>query len=155
DVFRNSVDPDWFRTYGVALRAGQDLPAGDAPDAGSQIVVNDAFVRRFFPSGSAIGQRVREVRPGIVTPWTIIGIVDDAIYDSARAGVPPTIYHPLPTGRSLTTLASASTLTVRSLRASPEALERSVASALTSVDPRFALTMQPLSARVAAALARE
>jgi predicted lysophospholipase L1 biosynthesis ABC-type transport system permease subunit len=115
-------------------------------------VINRAAARRFFPGRSAVGHVLREQSGrGPSQAWTVVGVVEDAIYDSVRSGVPPTLYEPLGVAAPV----SASTLTVRAARGSPAALARGVVSAVTSLDPKLGVSVQPLDARLAAATARE
>ena len=46
----NFVTPGWFATYGVPIRAGRDIDDRDTKRAPPIVLVNDAFVRRFFRS---------------------------------------------------------------------------------------------------------
>lgn len=49
-----SVDPSYFETLRLPLLAGPGLARDDLP---GKVVVDEAFVARFFPSGSPIGRR--------------------------------------------------------------------------------------------------
>ena len=153
DLYLNAVSPDWFTTYGVQVREGRGLDAHDAlvtPLA--SVVINRTAARRFFPGRSAVGQAIKEVRgPGQSRAWTVVGVVDDAVYDDLRAGPPPTMYEPMTPTQPVTSM----NLTVHAARESPEVLARSLVSAITAFDPRLAVTVQPLTARVSAALLRE
>jgi len=151
DVYLNAVGPDWFRTYGTALIAGRMLTAQDSGQtANLPIVVNETFARKYYRDRQPLGAIVRLVGNAKAAPMSIVGIVEDAIYDSMRDGVPPTIYQPLVAGP----LASLS-LTVRSSTDGPSALAPAIAAAAVSVDPTLSVTSQPLSDRVSAATIRE
>jgi len=67
----------------------------DEPDAKPhRVIVNRAFVRRFFPAIDPIGRKfgigTDKIVPG---EYEIIGVVSDAKYRSLREAVPPTIYN--------------------------------------------------------------
>ena len=85
----NMVSPGWFRTYGMRLIAGRDFASTDTPGALPVAIVNEAFARRFTGGRNPIGTRVHG--PHDVTR-VIVGYVNDAVYDSLREPVPPTLY---------------------------------------------------------------
>src|SRR5206468_2194070 len=54
----NVVTPGYFATLDIPLRAGRDFsPLGDA-NAPPEVIVNDAFVRRYLPGVQPIGHRL-------------------------------------------------------------------------------------------------
>jgi putative ABC transport system permease protein len=76
------VTPEYFETLGIPLRRGRVFTDRDTPESGEVIVVNEAFVRRFFPNENPIGHRVRGASPffcgSAECPWEeIIGVVGD------------------------------------------------------------------------------
>ena len=152
-VYANAVGPEWFKTYGLHVEEGRALDAEDALVKPLQsVVINETAARRFFPGRAAVGQVEREpTGPKTSRAWTIVGVVDDAAYDSVRDSPPPTMYEPLSATQAVTHL----NLTVRAAAGSPEAYAKSVIAAATAVDPRLTMIVQPLEARVAAAMLRE
>jgi putative ABC transport system permease protein len=150
DVYLNAIGPDWFRTYGTALIAGRSLTAEDSRETASlPIVVNEAFAHKYYRDRPALGALVRLVGDAKAAPMSIVGIVEDALYDSMRGGVPPTIYQPLRRG------STGLSLTVRSSAGAPSVLAHAIAAAAVSVDPAMSVTSRPLSDRVSAATMRE
>jgi len=85
------VSEDFFRTMSIPLRSGRTFDSRDDAQSAGNIVVNEAFVRRAFPSGAAEGQ-------GIVTsgsdgpPWIIVGVVGDIRGSNLRVAAEPLIY---------------------------------------------------------------
>lgn len=83
------VTPGYFRTFGIRLLRGRMLDPGlDGPGQPLRIVVNEAFVRKFFAhGGDPIG--------AVVDSWnaTIIGVVSDVRQD---LGQPPMAEMDLP-----------------------------------------------------------
>lgn len=71
--------PDVFAVLGVHIIQGRPFANYAALTGNSdmtEIVVNDAFARRFFPNGGAVGARMRPM--GGSGPWaTIVGIAND------------------------------------------------------------------------------
>jgi putative ABC transport system permease protein len=76
----NSVTPGYFSALRVPLLEGRLLDQRDGADAPSAVVVNQAFVRRFFPKEDPIGKRFEagmRPRPGVSQTWTIVGVIGD------------------------------------------------------------------------------
>ena len=93
----NAVSPDWFATYGMRITAGRGFTSADRLGAPPVVVVNEAFVRQFFQARNPVGDEVAAeyvIAPG-VTRFRVIGVVSNAIYRSARAGIIPTMYVPM------------------------------------------------------------
>jgi putative ABC transport system permease protein len=149
----NAVSPDWFATYGIRLVAGRDVSATDSPTGPKLALVNRAFAKRFLKEGNPVGQQFLPGTPSNASEtYEVIGLVEDAVYRSLRAEMEPVIYIPLTQWERP---GSEVTLSVRSAGAPPLALARSVASALTSVDPRITLSYHSLNAQVGSTLIRE
>ena len=51
----NDMTPGWLATYGTPIRAGRDIDDHDTKAAQPVMLVNEAFVRRFFPGRNLIG----------------------------------------------------------------------------------------------------
>src|SRR5207237_6548524 len=88
-----SATPNFFSTLQIKLHDGRVFDRRDSPDSLSVAVVNEAFVKRFVPVGSAIGKRVRAPsREGFVT---IIGVVSDVLPDKIEGKAAPELYRPM------------------------------------------------------------
>jgi len=85
------TDGSFLRTMGIPLLLGRDFTSADAADRPAVAVVNETFVRRFFPKGGALGQRVRLGAPlrSVPSPTaiTIVGVFRDVKNDGL--GSPP------------------------------------------------------------------
>ena len=114
DVF--PVGPGFFEVMRVPVELGRDfsgpdfaiqaeraaLPPGKDPDPKSAplpVIVNETFVKRFFPSANPIGQHVEEALPEEAGKprgpgWVIVGVAGDAKYDNLRRNIAPTMYIP-------------------------------------------------------------
>ena len=81
----NVATPGYFAALRVPLVEGRLLDTRDGADAPRAVVVNQAFVRRFFPKEDPIGKRFiggmgpAPGGPGADGPptWTIVGVVGD------------------------------------------------------------------------------
>ncbi len=91
----NTVTPGYFDAMGMHLLAGRMFSRFDRTQATPHpTVVNEAFVRRFFPSRNPLGERFGfPGAGGLATAANeIIGVVSDAKYRSLREPIPPTVY---------------------------------------------------------------
>ena len=145
----NMVSPGWFRTYGMRLIAGRDFASTDTPGALPVAIVNEAFARRFTGGRSPIGTRVHG--PHDVTR-VIVGYVNDAVYDSLREPVPPTLYMLYSQERQL---GASTSLSVRAVAGSPARLAKPLAAALAPLHADLRITFTPLADRVHTALTQE
>ncbi|MFN7918859.1 MAG: ABC transporter permease [Bryobacteraceae bacterium] len=83
--------PDYFRTLGTAILAGREFNDRDQPGSPPVAIVNQAFVHRFFPGGSAIGKRVKfDETAGV----EIVGVVTDVRQRGLGAVPEPCLYRP-------------------------------------------------------------
>jgi putative ABC transport system permease protein len=80
------ISPGYFKSLRIPLIAGSLLDTRDSQNASNALVVNQAFLRRFFPQEDPIGKRVRIAREDW---WTIVGIVGDAKQDGLGSQVRP------------------------------------------------------------------
>jgi len=153
-VYVNIITPGWFETYGTRLLAGRDFTDRDSKAAPHVVIVNETFARKFLNGQNPIGHHLRQPeypnRPSV--DQEIVGYVQDAVYRSLRAPIPPTMYIPLPqTDR----MPPGISISVKAASGSPALLTRSVTSALTSVNANVTLTFRPLVEQVDATLIQE
>jgi putative ABC transport system permease protein len=75
----DSVTPEYFATLQIPLRRGRMFTRADGPQSQEVVMVNEAFVRRFFPAEDPLGRRVTFGNPSrATTQWqTIVGVVAD------------------------------------------------------------------------------
>ena len=67
------VGPNYFSTVGIPILAGREITEQDNQSAAPVAVVNEAFVRFYFPNRQAIGHHVSN--PDGTEPRTIVGVV--------------------------------------------------------------------------------
>jgi putative ABC transport system permease protein len=90
-----AASPGYFRTLGVPLLNGRDLDAGDEAESPPVVVVNQTFVRRFLPTGSALGRSIH-LMFGNGKPRRIVGIVGDLRHFGLEQEPEPELYVPYP-----------------------------------------------------------
>jgi predicted permease len=91
-VLAAAVSDDYFRTLRIPLKQGRTFGPQDGPDSPRVAVVSENMARRFWPSGDAIGSRMR-LGPDPSSPLIeVVGIVADVRNDRARADAEPMAY---------------------------------------------------------------
>ena len=81
----------YFETMGIRMAKGRSFQATDANGA-PVVIVNEAFARRFYPQGEALGRRVRPCC-GDDVPWfTIVGFAADVKQGGLDADVGTELY---------------------------------------------------------------
>jgi putative ABC transport system permease protein len=87
----SSVTADYFRTFGIPLRAGREFTAGDTTEAEPVAIVNETFVRYLMPGESPLGKHVRESGG----KWRrIVGVIGDARFKGPAESVEAEVYFP-------------------------------------------------------------
>jgi putative ABC transport system permease protein len=84
------VTPGYYQTYGIGLRRGRFLDAGDLQGAPRVAMVSESFARQYLPGLDPLTQRVKivELLPDHAPPfgapveWQIVGVFHDVQYES-------------------------------------------------------------------------
>jgi putative ABC transport system permease protein len=85
------TSPGYFAAVRTPLQAGRAFTAHDDLKAPRVALVNEAFARRYFADGSAIGQRLTfDGDP----PYEIVGIVGNTMNDNFDNAAEPVVYRP-------------------------------------------------------------
>ncbi len=144
------VTPAFFNTLGVPMVRGRGIRDTDAPGAPTVYLVNQAFVKRFFPNEDAIGQFIRlEWGPGEEPYCEIVGVVGDVHGEGLEDAPLPTVYaslaqHPF----------SAVALVVRT-HASPASLAAPLRAIVRDLDREVPVfSVQTMAERVASSVGR-
>jgi putative ABC transport system permease protein len=72
-----TVAGDYFRTMGIPLLEGRDLTPQDRAETPAVGLVNESFVREYFPNQNPIGARIAWARQNPRVWMTIVGVVGD------------------------------------------------------------------------------
>jgi predicted permease len=104
DAFMNWIGPGYFDTLGVPIVAGRDFTRQDSEEVlhsppnnwvPTKVIVNEAFVKRYFHGRDAIGRHIGfGIDPGTKTDMEIIGVVKDVKYLNLRSDVPDQAFSP-------------------------------------------------------------
>ncbi len=84
----NQVGDRFFETMGIPILYGRALDARDRENSPLVGVVNQQFVRNFFPNTNPVGKAVVNGN----RTYQIVGICGDARFQDIRSVVPPTFY---------------------------------------------------------------
>jgi hypothetical protein len=153
------ITPQWFGSYGIPVRTGRDVNAGDMAGAPLVAVVNDAFARALFPGGQAVGQTV-EVSGGggdvKLGQRTIVGVVGDSLSGALRDGARPTVYFPFAQWNVPLPVPPAVSLSVQAAASVPPSqLLRGTAAALDAVNGNIDLRVRQIGDEVRTSVAQE
>lgn len=93
----DTVTNGYFATLGIPLTRGRLFGPEDTPSAPARVIVNEAFVHRFFPSDDPLGKRVTFGSPDDKdAQWlTIVGVVADTRRGGVDRPVWAELYYPL------------------------------------------------------------
>ena len=89
------VSPGYFTALGTPLLAGRDFSFDDTPSGPLAVVVSETLAARAWPSGDAVGRRLRFARQSAEEPgMTVIGVVGDVRHRGLGGGDPgyPDLY---------------------------------------------------------------
>jgi predicted permease len=83
----NATSPGYFSTISTPLVAGRDFDLRDSEGAPNVIIVSQSLANLAFPNQNPLGHRLGGA--------TVVGVVKDSRYSSAREQAGPLLYHPL------------------------------------------------------------
>ncbi len=133
------VTPDYFKTYGVRLAQGRFFNDDDNASSVRVAMVNEQFVRHYLPNKNPIGQvlNVEQIMPGVqklgpYQAWEIVGVYHDVrggAFERQREEILIPFY------QSPWIFVAVGVRTA----GNPEAMTKTIAAAVHSVDPTLAL----------------
>ena len=90
------VTPDYFKVLRVPLSHGRFFDERDHADAPKSVIVNQAFVKKWFPNQEAVGKRITFSNPNKPdVEWvTIVGVVGDMHHRGLDQEAKPEYYLP-------------------------------------------------------------
>ncbi|HXN28392.1 MAG TPA: ABC transporter permease [Candidatus Acidoferrales bacterium] len=92
--FRN-IDGDYFGAMRIPLRAGRAFERRDSTEFRNVVIVNEPFVKKFFPNEDPIGKHLKmfEGKPEFVTR-EIVGVVGGNKHFALQESLRPEIFKP-------------------------------------------------------------
>src|ERR1051325_4480563 len=92
EVETRSISRTYFQTMKIPVLGGRDFAAQDNDKSPMVAVVNESFVREYFPDASPIGARIQWAR-GPRDYWmTIIGVCGAVRQESLAEAAEPTVF---------------------------------------------------------------
>jgi predicted permease len=83
------ASPEYFQAAGIPLISGRFFTESDTPTSPTVMIVNQAFVRRYFPGENPIGKRLNTwTKKGI----EVVGVVGDVKPSPDAAAAKPSFY---------------------------------------------------------------
>jgi predicted permease len=124
------VSPNYFKTMGIPLLAGEGLPALGDSLSNRSILINRTMAEKYWPGADPIGRRVR-LGAGNDRPWlTVVGVVGDVRQIGLADPPKEELYSSFQVVSS-----QEMAMVVRTGDADPERLGAAVTAAIRSVDP--------------------
>jgi predicted permease len=145
DAYYDRVGAHYFETIGTRLVRGRTINEHDTPASRFAGVINEAFVRKFFPHEDPIGQHIGMGDVSHSNDFEIVGIVEDAKYQDEKAPADPMLFIPLlqtvtytsPRGMSYQTWSTFIDSIQLHVAGNPDNLYSSVQHALAEIDPNL------------------
>jgi len=94
------IGPEYFDTVGLKLAGGRRFTPLDDENHPGVVLVNESFVKQYFPNENALGQKMRLGPPGRIwrnkklTSFEIVGVVRDVKLAGLEAPSEPAYYIP-------------------------------------------------------------
>jgi len=136
------VTPGYYKTYGIRLTRGRYLDDRDVAGGARVAMVSEGFARKHLPGVDPLTQKlmIPELIAGSPQPlgapieWQIVGVFHDVQYDSHPTNVSVQVDVPFDQSPWPST-----TIAVRTI-GDPEAVAKSIAAAVRSVNPDYPMT---------------
>jgi putative ABC transport system permease protein len=145
------VKPDYFQAMKTPVLQGRAFTRADTKDSPLVVMINEAFVRKYFPDRNPIGQQVMiDRQEGKAPPCEVVGVVGNSRHDSLAEQPGPEMYVPFSQDPTRT-------LDVVMRVASPNlvGLNADVKRAVHEVDKDlFVPTLEPMTTLLSTQLAR-
>jgi predicted permease len=141
------VSPKFFETVGQPVIRGRGFTDGDTATSQFVAVVNQAFVKKFFPKEDPIGRHFGIFEQKYSGALEIVGIVADAKYTNPRSEVRPMYFRPLTQQLKVATpnelMAEGRSLYINSItlhfNTPPQNVDNLVRRTLADVDPNLTI----------------
>jgi len=88
------VDDTYFNTLGVSILRGRNFTAADTPETTKIAIVNESFVKTYWPGEDPLGRRFR-LRTADGPEYQVVGVVADYKVDTVGEKPTPYIHYAL------------------------------------------------------------
>ena len=145
----------YFEAMGMKLVAGRFIAPSDRFESEQVIVINEAFVQKYFGGGNALDRRVRFAFRDSVPFQRVVGIVKNVKHNGLTGEVKATFYRPQQQWPASTGNAARGMTLVLKTSGDPRPLLAPVRAAIARVDPRLPQSrVQTMQDVVSSALAQ-
>src|SRR6185295_713233 len=97
----NTVSDGFFETLGISLVAGRTFDRSDMRPDNDAVVVDAAFVSRYYPNENPVGRRFGMTQED-TAQYLIVGVVGNSRYNTMRSSdAYPTVYQPYRPGGTI------------------------------------------------------
>jgi len=127
------VSPHFFETVGQPVIRGRGFTEQDTATSRMVAVVNQAFVKKFFPNEDPLGHHFGTFDRKYASNYEIVGIVADAKYNNPREPVRPMYFRPMT--QLNTTIKERSAITAESRSLFPNSVTLRYAGDAASLEP--------------------
>src|SRR5262245_42152884 len=125
------VTPEYFKALGIELLKGRFFTDADAVGVERVAIIDESFVRRFYPNDDPLGKRIKRGRLTNSNPWlTVVGVVRHVRNRRLDATSRVQAYFPF----YQEPIATPMSLTVRTKTADSLSLARDVRAAIQQLD---------------------
>jgi predicted permease len=133
------VSPHFFETVGQPIVRGRGITEQDTATSRMVAVVNQAFVKKFFPNEDPIGHHFGTFDQKYAADYEIVGIVADAKYNNPREPVRPMYFRPM--SQLNTTVKERSAITAETRSLFPNSVTLRYAGDAASLEPLVRRTL--------------
>jgi predicted permease len=147
-AFYDRIGPRYFETIGTKLVRGRSINEHDTPASQHVAVVTEKFAKKFFPHDNPIGKHLGVGDISHSGDFEVVGVVEDAKYQSAKAAPDPMVFLPLlqtgaykpgsPESQAQIWESYIDSIQLRT-NAAPETLRPVIQRALADIDPNLTL----------------
>ena len=127
------VGPDYSRTLGIPLLLGREINLRDTEGSVRVAMVNEAFVRHYFPAKSPIGHRLEYGDQS----YEIVGVLKNVLFEDARTKARDMIFRAILQDQTQTAMTAE--LEVRTI-GDPGAMASQVRKAVSQEDSKIPVT---------------
>jgi len=143
------INPQFFEAIGQPVIKGRGFTDGDTATSQKVAVVNQEFVKKFFPNEDPIGRHFGVFQQKYAGAFEIVGVVADAKYTFPRDKFRPMYFRPLNQQLAVTgddpneLMAEGNSLYINSItlrfRQTPQNVDRTVRQVLNDIDPNLTI----------------
>ena len=93
-VLRNAIGPGHFSNLGIPLLRGREFTRADGTTSPKVAIVNETFVKTFFPGGNALGKRMKFGGSSSPLDMEIVGVVKNSHHSDVKEDPTSFVYIP-------------------------------------------------------------